>query len=495
MIPRLKSDPNQPPTGRSWPADQAKDAHALFAARRPLRKLMVLVDSRLMDGLDHSELSPESLLAGLLTGDLIDSFLYSDEGPPDDIPRKVVGGAAVPGWATRAQNPKPGEWPVSWSTSTSVGFGAVIDRLPEIAARDEANTAYVDLGPTAASERRRADAYGVEVARAMHADLFITDRTYLLQAKPGTGRGINTMSVRDALAIVGLYLRTQGVFQSWSSPDGKFIVRTSKGGFFWIGARELLPSGWRWLAGCGQHARGGGDESIPPLCHSTFQRFQRALETRDRVHIALNRPHSRDAAEDALAALDVVLLLLMGALDATAAVAHRVLQIQESPERAGWQYPKWLKQVATRAPALAGLLEPGTDHERALTVLRLLRNSVHGESLNPLTVRRRDHDRTLVQMPPSHQARLMAVFAALGGPSMWGVEETIPGAIHADAGVLVEQLLTRVLVVLNAVMDATPVEQLGHVKLRPVDHGPPEVKGYQPFAERERLGVRWQLGL
>ncbi len=497
MIPRLKSDPNEAPPRSSWPADKGTKASALFTGRQPLRKLVVLVDSRLVEQLDEADWSQESLLAGLLTSDLIESFLYSDDGPPPDIPRQTVApfGESVPGWAVLVQHPKLGEWPVSWSTSTSTAFGAVIDRLPEIAARDEANTAYMDLEATAAAERRRADAYGVEVARAMHADLFITDRPYLLQAKQGTGRGINTLSVRDALAIVGLYLRTQGVFHSWRSHDGKFIVRASKGGFFWIGARELLPSAWRWLAGCGQHALRGGDESLPSLCHSTIQRLQRSLEVRDRVHVALNGPLSRDAAEDALAAFDVVLLLLMGMLDAAAAVAHRVLNIPESAELAGWQHGRWLKQVAQREPALAELHQPATDHERTLTILRLLRNSVHGESLVPLTLSRHRDERTLVGLPPAKQVRLMSHFAALGGASSWGVEEVTPGMFHADAGVLIEQLLPLVLGTLNTTMDATPVEHLAHVSLRPGDLRPPEGKGYELFSERERLSVRWQLGL
>jgi hypothetical protein len=196
-----------------------------------------------------------------------------------------------------------------------------------------------------------------------------------------------------------------------------------------------------------------------------------------------------------LAAFDVVLLLLMGALDAAAAVAHHVLNLSGSAELAGWQHRGWLKQVAQREPALAELHQPETDHERALTILRLLRNSVHGESLAPLTVRRRRGERTLVGLPLAKQVRLMSNIAALGGADSWGVEEVIPGRFHADTGALIEQLLPRVLSALNATMEATPVERLAHVALRPENLKPPEGKDYQALGERERLSVRWQLGL
>jgi len=184
---------------------------------------------------------------------------------------------------------------VRWSTSSTISFGVTNDRLAEIAANDEGSMVYSNLGPTAAAERRRADSYATQVARAMHAELFITDRPYLHRLNSGIGRGVNILSVREALAIVGLYLRAQDTFQTWRSHDGKLVVRANKGTFYWIGARELLPSAWRWIAGCVQHSRSGGDESLPTLCHSTIQRLQRALEVRDRIHLAINRPPSRDA--------------------------------------------------------------------------------------------------------------------------------------------------------------------------------------------------------
>jgi hypothetical protein len=74
----------------------------------------------------------------------------------------------------------------------------------------------------------------------------------------------------------------------------------------------------------------------------------------------------------------------------------------------------------------------------------------------------------------------------------------IPGRIHADPGVLVEQLLPRVLLMLNKIMDATPVGQLSGVSLQPSDLKAPVAPtgSYSdPFRETSRQSIRWQLGL
>ena len=68
----------------------------------------------------------------------------------------------------------------------------------------------------------------------------------------------------------------------------------------------------------------------------------------------------------------------------------------------------------------------------------------------------------------------------------------MPGETHADAGVLVERLLPRVAELLNAIMDATPVDALSGVKLSARTTSPPSGG---PFDARIRTIIRGQLGL
>src|SRR4051812_34020039 len=70
------------------------------------------------------------------------------------------------------------------------------------------------------------------------------------------------------------------------------------------------------------------------------------------IHIAINQPQNNDLQEQALSQLDVVLILLMSAVDVAARVAHRVLGLSSDEHSAGWQRKKWLKEVGTKMPAL-----------------------------------------------------------------------------------------------------------------------------------------------
>ena len=88
----------------------------------------------------------------------------------------------------------------------------------------------------------------------------------------------------------------------------------------------------------------------------------------------------------------------------------------------------------------------------------------------------------------------MVSFNALGGLDTWGVEQLIPNKIHADPGILLEQLLPRVLGILNKIMEATPVEKLAHVRLQPSDLQPPVGPHSVSFTEMSRQSIRWQLG-
>lgn len=117
----------------------------------------------------------------------------------------------------------------------------------------------------------------------------------------------------------------------------------NRGLFYWVGTRELLPSAWRWFSACVQHSQAVGDDSLLLLGQSVLQRVQRALQVRDDVNVALNRPQNNDTADEALSSLDVFLLLLMGAVDATARVVHAVLGIAGGPHAAGWQRREWLR--------------------------------------------------------------------------------------------------------------------------------------------------------
>jgi hypothetical protein len=450
-------------------------------------------------GLDEGVWSKDWLLAGLLTLDLVTCLRYADDGPPPEAPREhsAVFGEHVPGWAVLGpEEPGIRHWPLQWSVGGSTTQAAVVGDFPHAAANDERTDAYRELEPTVASLRRRADALAAQVAATMSADIFITEREYLRNVRWNIADGVTFCSVDEALAVIGLYLRSQGAFIVSRTLDGRGTHNMNRGLFYWVGTRELLPSAWRWFSACVQHSQTVGDDGLLLLGQSVLQRVQRALQVRDEVNIALNKQQDNDTADEALSSLDVFLLLLMGAVDATARVVHAVLGIAGGAHKAGWQRESWLAEVAASAPALGALFADGSDETQALTILRLLRNSIHGEALPALAVGQgRQRDRTLVGLPVAQQEELRAAFTALGGETEWSVEQILQGRFHADPGILLEQLLPRVLRMLNRIMDETPVERLRGVNLQPGDSEPPVEGHSEPFDEMNRQSIRWQLGL
>jgi hypothetical protein len=209
----------------------------------------------------------------------------------------------------------------------------------------------------------------------------------------------------------------------------------------------------------------------------------------------MNLRQDNDTADDALTALDTCLLFLMGAVDATARVAHVVLGLPEHAYQAAWQRDGWLGKVRAKAPILSDVVAAGTAGRDTLTILSLLRNTVHGAGLQALAVGAAGRrDETLVGLPRVDSDRILAAVDGRGGQVSWGLRELVPGRIHADPGLLLERLLPAVVELLNDLMIATPVEDLTHVAVNPEDLLPP-CGPDQPFGENERLSIRWQLGL
>ncbi len=468
--------------------------------RHPLRKLVVLADWTVLEPLDRSSWCRGRLLADLLWNRHVVRLRYADNGPPAEIEReKWPGGKEyVPGWAILSDpSPAPsmpwGIREVAYSHPDFSGCHGIFNNRHEVATADKATIAYRDRDDASAAAQRTADALAAMVAEALGADLLITDREYLHNVSRDIAPGVTICRPDEALALVGLYLRSQGEYVLHQCPKGTF--RVNKGMYYLAAVYELLPSLWRWLAGCAQHSREGGDEALMYLGGSLLERVSRALQDRDGVHIALNKPQNNDTADEALAALDAVLLWLMGAVDVTARVAHHVLAMSGSPHDAWWQRSRWLKAVALDAPELAATVGPGTDGEAVLTVLRLLRNTVHGEALQPigLVSAGSKRDRTLVALPAADQDSLREAFAALGGAAAWGVHLPVFDQTRVDPGVLLENLLPRVLRLLNEIMDETPVERLSHVKIRDSDKSPPTT-AETPYTEQNRQSIAWQLG-
>lgn len=480
--------------------DGGADASHLFAGRKSFRKIVVMIDAELIDDhRGHVPASKRQLLSGLLHHDLVRLYRYADDGPSPDVPvlRGIPG--LYEGWAVVSGNPERQARQVIYESSArGYSVGRVWGNAVDVAEHDVDTDVYRDLGSEEAAVRRRYDVLAAMVAaQALEADLYVTERAYLHAAPWNPARGVTVCTIADALAILGLYLRAQG--------EHPVALRHNfnRGLFFWVGTRELLPEAWRWFGACVQYGIGSDDDSLDILAGSLLQRVQRALEARDAVHLALNRPQNNDTQQNALSHLDTVLVFLMAAIDVAARVAHRVLVLPTEDEfGAGWQKTwkgGWLEQVRARQSALADVVRPGSAGSDVLTIVRLLRNSVHGAALQGTAlIAGATPMQTLVGLPASDEASLLVCMESLGGSSTWGVRHAESYHVLMDPGVFVDRLFSEVLALLNQLMANTPVERLPHVLLSSTDCVPSAVAGCGPFADLFavwiRRSIRWQLG-
>ncbi|MBS1675976.1 MAG: hypothetical protein JST08_01195 [Actinobacteria bacterium] len=486
------------PAGRHiWPEYEPGETATVFSPRPPLRKLIVVVDEESSVAQAPSRSPAHEVLAGLIAHRFVEVFRIADAGPPAELIRlsEEVGTEYVPGWILFGKRrEKTDGLPLVQATEDGKRIirGSLIGNAYELARDDVGSEAYPGLAPDAAAARRVADVRVLEAAIEIDADLLITERPYLLDLSRDFARRVVWAPPESALPLVGLYLRRQGVFDTYRSIDGNAAMTLNRGLYYWVATRDLLPAAWRWASACV-----GADDSDGRLGHlaqSALRRVDRALQERDEVLWALNQPQDNDIAGDALDALDGVILGLMGALDVTARVAHRVLGLGDREFQAGWQKRDWLKKVRATAPGLAALVAPDSPGADTVDIVRLLRNSIHGEALLPLGVGTGSGQRdvTLVGLPPDDATRLLAAMDALGGRGLFGVRELLPGRVHADPGDLVDEVFRRTVDLLDRLMAETPVETVATGPLPGSADGPPED---HIFGTRSRESIRLQIGL
>ena len=280
----------------------------------------------------------------------------------------------------------------------------------------------LSLDPQDAADRREKDGLALQVAGAAKADIFITERPYLFEIS--SQFGVTICQPADALALVALYLRAQNEFVIWRQPGGSTFYMDREL-YFWVGTRELLPSAWRWNTACVQQSSATGDPGLQYLGDSLLQRVQRGLITRDDFHLVFNRLQNNPGnSREMLARLDTMLVLLMGTIDVTARVAHLTLGLTGNIHNAGWQRP-WINSVTTADPALAAIFAANTSNWHALTILQLLRNTVHGQAIRSVPVRLSGGSvETEIQLPADDEADVVASMDALtifnsGGYRVW----------------------------------------------------------------------------
>ncbi|CAA9533650.1 MAG: hypothetical protein AVDCRST_MAG59-71 [uncultured Thermomicrobiales bacterium] len=364
----------------------------LFARTAPYRTMIVLVDSRLL-AVAITESKVRYLLE-LLTKPVVEAHLYGDDGPLNE--------------RRQAKEAEP---------ETTVRPGSVelrpegrVGRILVTFAREGIPTHRVVMADDSAYERianapippeygigsdaevrQQADALFMLAAKAIHADLVVTERLLPLLLGHDPWSRVTVLRPEEALPVVGLYLRQQGHFVLGRSPAlGSAGGRTGetrmlRSTFWWESAKRLLPEQNRWAIACRSYAKATGDDAVGLLPAALNQRVSQALQARDRLIAAPSVPQDLDTAEDVGNELDQILLWVMAAFDITAKVAHAALAVQAELRYAQWHgNGRWLDEVKKSNPgkALVALVTGNSDGQRLLKILAAFRNTIHGAALS-----------------------------------------------------------------------------------------------------------------
>lgn len=472
----------------------------VFDGRKPLRNLMVMIDHELLDESDGKmpdKPTKDILLKSLLYNDLVECYRYVEDTPPPSA--QIVEFAyktepAYVGYVVLYTDNSKGFWPVTYARNDkSLSSSAITGNLYQIARDDVRDKTYLSVD---AANKRQADTLALQVAQeALETDIYITRRPYLHSGSGIVhGRSVTVCTPEDAITLVSLYLRAQ---QEFIIPTGqkKFTMTLNRGLFYWVGTRELLPAGWRWFSACVYHSSGTKNDKLTYLGGATLSRVQRALEFRDEVHMAISSQTNNDINDNALGGIDSVLMLLMGAVDASARVVHYVLGLDDTKSyNAAWQKDSWLKQVKAIDAKLVDVVAKNTDGWYALTILSKLRNSIHGEPIRGMTKQDSSKTETVIALPSDDEAMILRAMDALGGRDVWGVKQLTANFNEVNPGILVDKLFEEVAKLLNDIMKNTPVEKLSYIEKAKKTNSPPDDKPGDPFSEWNRTTIRWQLG-
>lgn len=269
------------------------------------------------------------------------------------------------------------------------------------------------------------------VAERHRADVFVTGAEPVLAHIPGA----NPMSVLEGLAVIGLHLRSADDFQVAKGHH------YNRGLFYWLLARELVPSwgpSWRGLV---EGNRDSGD-FLNGLPHALIVRVDQVLRARDRLHVELKLPQDNDSSDEAVFALDALLVSLDACFDVIARVLNRCHAVGRKDSAARWRDNDWVEKLLKSASRLTGVVGSGTAFADAVDLIGAWRLSLHGvpfqtmaygDSLGRVT-------ENLLVVPPEQQEKIVEIMARRGGSSYWGVRPGIDSLVLVDIRSFVEVL-------------------------------------------------------
>ena len=294
-----------------------------------------------------------------------------------------------------------------------------------------------------------------------YRDLFITSYQDFLKLRPRVPDA-NVADLREGLQIIGLYLRSSGDFTIRAFPKSRHSFDRDL--FYWVLCRHRLPAMWRYFSACLQHDRDAPRDTSPlgNLAGTILTRCLRALQARDEVGFRFYRRQHNSTRSEMLYHFDYLTILLAGAFDAAARVAHYVYDMATTNARTvnfrHRQFRQALRATG-RAQRLAQVIDDSS-FQAFHKLLAVLRNSIHGAGLHGIGVSRvGEPEASLLSVIEDHE-HVWDTAVALGSPGDLGVTKQPGIGVAIEPYTCAVRLCEHGLAHVNDIAAATDVERL-----------------------------------
>jgi len=438
-----------------------REEDLIFYPRTSLNEFRVMIDSALL-----SEVTSDFMigyLLGLVAQKPIRRYFYGEIGPPPVAQKIEFRGVPYPvDWiVTSPSDDFRAYEQIARVDGSSVHFGGIDPNDFRMSTALSLSIPREYLDDPNPREKVRSDVKAAIIADSTNMHLFITTRTTLFDDTLSMTRRATVLTPFDALPLVGLYLRLQGLHileqtATFRSSIGRKMT-------YWIAAGALVPELRRWSYAATERARQTQDESFRDLTRSIARRVERVLEARDHLLGALALPQDGYVADDVLSILDQIAFSLMGAFDAAACVADMAFGIGSKPGAIGWQKEQWLSKL--RDPNLGAILQAGTAQPTKgsdlISILGSLRNSIHNIAMATIGFTENGGPtETLLFLNDRQLNQFLSAVDRVGTRQQWGVISPGPGDLYIHPGKLIEALIPANLALLNQLIATVPVENL-----------------------------------
>jgi hypothetical protein len=182
-----------------------------------------------------------------------------------------------------------------------------------------------------------------------------------------------TLSFADAIALVGLLLRTREEAVFHLDPGFSLQMETQEARE--IIALDLLGPWWRWSAATAD------DQEQQALFLSIVRRVQFALRVRDELASRRQRKPLASVDSDSSFLFEAGLLFLTAAFDALARLVNMAYDLDVDSRQVGWRRRYWLKELGKVDSGVANSMKTGTHDRAVLEAVAIPRNLIHGAGL------------------------------------------------------------------------------------------------------------------